>query len=60
MTILEKLGLILMLYGVALHTWHHIPTLIIANGALFVGALLLLTGCRLTHWLKTKFPSIPW
>lgn len=60
MTTLERLGLVLLLYGVALHTWHHVPTLLVANLLLLAGAVLLVTGGPLERWLKSKFPSFPW
>jgi len=34
---LEKLGLIVLVFGAALHTWHYIPTLLLSVALMTAG-----------------------
>ena len=60
MTILERLGIIIMLYGVAMHTWHDLATLFLANMLMLGGGVLLLAGGYITRWLMRMWPEARW
>ena len=60
MTILEKLGLIALLYGVALHTWHDVAMLLVAHALMLAGGVLLVTGGHVTRWLMRTWPGVRW
>ena len=60
MTILEKLGLIALLYGVALHTWHDVPNMMIANALMLVGGALFIKGGHVTRWLVRTWTGVRW
>ncbi len=60
MTTLEKLGLIALLYGVALHTWHIPVALLIALALMLAGGALLLVGGHVTRWLVRTWPGVRW
>ena len=58
MTILEKLGLIVLLYGLALHTWHDVPALLLAHALMLGGGVLLIVGGHVTRWLVRRWPGV--
>lgn len=60
MTILEKLGLIALIYGTALHDWQTLPALLIADALMLAGAALLLVGGYVTRWLVRMWPGVRW
>ncbi len=60
MTALEKLGLIALLYGVALHTWHSPVALLVAWALMLAGGALLLVGGYVTRWLVRTWPGVRW
>lgn len=60
MTTLERLGLVLMLYGVALHSWHDVAAVVVALAVLFGGGALFLVGGPLERWLRKRWPGVPW
>jgi hypothetical protein len=60
MTTLERLGLVLMLYGVALHSWHDVVATVVSLAALLGGAALLIAGGPLERWLRKSWPGVPW
>lgn len=60
MTQLERLGLVLMLYGVALHSWHDVAVIVVSLALLFGGAVLLIAGGPLERWLRKRWPDVPW
>ena len=60
MTTLEKLGLIALLYGLALHTWHDVAALLVAHALMLAGGVLLITGSRVTRWLVRRWPGVRW
>ena len=60
MTALEKLGLIALLYGAALHTWRDVAALLVAHALMLAGAALLLVGGYVTRWLARKWPGVRW
>ena len=57
---ISKLGLAVMIYGCALHTWHDIPTILISCLALFVGGVLLVTGDHIESALRKRWPNVKW
>ena len=60
MTALEKLGLIVLLYGVALHGWHSITALLMAHALMLGGGALLIAGDYITRWLIQTWPGVRW
>ena len=60
MTTLEKVGLIALLYGVALHTWHGVAALLVAHALMLGGGVLLLVGGYVTRWLVRTWPNVRW
>lgn len=60
MTALEKLGLIALIYGVALHTWHGLAALLVSDALMLAGGVLLLTGSYVTRWLVRAWPGVRW
>jgi len=60
MTALEKLGLIALLYGVALHGWHDLAPLLVAHALMLAGGTLFIDGGRLTRWLVRTWPGVRW
>ena len=60
MTLLEKLGLITLAYGLALHTWHNVATLLAAHALMLGGGMLLLVGGYITRWLVQMWPGGRW
>jgi len=57
---LEKLGLIVLVFGAALHTWHYIPTLLLSVALMTAGGGLFLTGAYVTGWLRRRWPDVRW
>ena len=57
---IEKLGLILMAYGIALHTWHILIVMVLASMLLLVGAGIFLVGGIVEEKLRELFPDFPW
>jgi hypothetical protein len=60
MTLLERLGLAVMLYGAALHSWHDVVVVVGSLALLFGGAVLLVAGGPLERWLRKRWPGVPW
>ena len=60
MTALEKLGLVALLYGVALHTWHDVAALLVAHALMLGGGGLLLVGGYVTRRLVRTWPGVRW
>ena len=60
MTLLEKLGLIMLAYGLALHTWHDVAALFVAHALMLGGGVLLLAGGYVTRWLVRTWPEVRW
>ena len=60
MSILEKVGLIAMVFGLSLHTWHNVATALLGWALITFGAVLFLLGGMLEEYLIEKFPEIRW
>lgn len=57
---LERLGVILLLYGVALHSWHDVATVLLSLALMFCGAVLFLVGGYIARAILQRWPGAPW
>lgn len=60
MATLERLGLVMMIYGIAMRMHDTLFALLFATLLLFTGGLLLLTGRTIEKVLKHHLPKVPW
>ncbi len=60
MTILEKLGLIVLIYGLSLHIAAGPVAPGVPRALMLAGGTLFLNGQRLTRWLVRRWPGVRW
>ena len=60
MCVLVRLGVVLMVYGCLMHSWHSVLTILLSNILLFVGGVLFLSGDKIESLLKKYWPSVEW
>ena len=60
MATLEKLGLIVLLYGLSLHVTAGPVAPGVPRALMLAGGTLFLDGGRLTRWLVRKWPGVRW
>jgi len=47
-----------ILYGVALHTWHDVVPLLAAHALMLGGGAPLIAGGYVTRWLVRRWPGV--
>ena len=60
MTTLEKLGLVVLIYGLSLHVAAGPVTPQVPRVLMLAGGTLFIDGKRLTRWLVRKWPNVWW
>ena len=60
MTVLEKLGLVVLIYGLSLHVASGPVAPLVPRALMLAGGTLFLDGQRLTRWLVRKWPGMRW
>jgi len=60
MTVLEKLGLVVLIYGLSLHVAAAPVAPLVPRALMLAGGTLFLDGERLTRWLVRKWPGVRW
>ena len=60
MTTLEKLGHIVLIYGLSLHVAASPVAPQVPRVLMLAGGALLIDGKRITRWLVHKWPGVSW
>ena len=60
MTILEKLGLIVLIYGMAQYVAAVPVSSYVPRALMLAGGTLFLDGQRITRWLARTWPGVRW
>ena len=60
MATLEKLGLIVLIYGFSLHVAASPVVPGVPRALMLAGGTLFIDGGRITRWLERKWPGVRW
>ena len=60
MTTLEKLGLIVLVYGLSLHVAAVPVVPLVPRALMLAGGTLFIDGGRVTRWLVRRWPGVRW
>ena len=60
MNALEKLGLIVLIYGLSLHVGAASVAPGIPRALMLAGGALFIDGGRVTYWLMRRWPGVRW
>ena len=60
MTTLEKLSLIVLIYGLSLHVAAGPVAPLVPRALMLAGGTLFIDGGRVTRWLVRRWPGVRW
>lgn len=60
MSTIARIGLAMLFFGTAMHTWHDLDALLLAWGLMIFGSVFLVIGDHIEQWLSKLWPDIHW